>query len=156
MSDNIRILVEQCSEYIDDNLDSKHNRVDAYERDARHRRIEMLDFVLVQSRKTSIEVEKAEKSKTRWRFAIMLILISLLCITVSSIGVLIWFYLFREIEFPTTLVIGLFSAVITQIISLLYLFVKFITNVETLTLHATTTHKLLDYLGNYDSEDDKT
>jgi len=154
MSDNIRILVEQRSEYIEDKLDSRYKRVDEYESDVRDRRIAMLDFVLEQSRETSTEVKNAEKSKTMWRCAIMWILIVLLCITVSSIGVLVWLYLFREIEFPTMFIVGLFGAVITQIISLLALFIKFITNVETLKLHATTTHKLLDYLSKYNSDDD--
>jgi len=159
--DRLSILIEQAHDPICDAEgydDESMPLFDSYDQQAERNRIDqhgaMRDFVIKQSIEIKNTIISAEKSKAIWRNVIMSILLALLCITVLSIGVLVWFYLFRGRELPITLLIGLFSTVIIQIISLLTLFVKFVTNVETLRMHKVVTHKLLDYLSRHDLIDE--
>jgi len=151
--DRLRSLMEQPSEPCIDieDYDSQSMPIfDIYDQQDKPNQTEhhtkMLEFVLRQSNDIAETVKESEKSKTWWRRIIMIVLLSLLCITVLFIGALVWLYLCREIDLPMALLVGLFSTVIAQIISLLILFIKFITNVETLKMHKVVTYKLLDYL----------
>lgn len=83
----------------------------------------------------------------------MFILCTLLAISFASVVIVIFFDLSGRIEMPSELLIGLLGFVTAQIVSVLILFVKFINDVKTLTMHEAVTHKLLEYLAKSQSQD---
>ena len=150
MSDKVKFLVDWDIIDAEDEQVTTNALFEYEDNTIKHR--EILDFAI----KESIEITKAiklgEQSKRRWRNFILMFLVVLLILTLASIGVTIWLYVCRDIELPTVFLAGIFSTFVAQIVSLLALFIKFITSTETLKMHKIVTHKLLDYLVTHQSK----
>lgn len=113
--------------------------------------IKMFEFVVKQSTEVAGVISESEKSKKRWRTTIMIVLLGLLGFTFFLIYRMLDYSMANDTEFPVALLIGLFSTAIIQIVAMLTLFIKFITNTESLEMYKVITHKFLDYLGQYNS-----
>lgn len=128
----------------DDETEFEDSKSRAIKRDELH--LEMLSFVLESSKKVVDAIEGGETNKTTWRTRLMCCLIWLLFISFIFICTMTVLHSLDIIELPTSLIIGLFGTLVTQVVSLLVLFVRFVNDVHYLKMYKTITYKLLDYL----------
>ncbi|MCL2198610.1 MAG: hypothetical protein FWB80_06780 [Defluviitaleaceae bacterium] len=128
----------------DDDTEFEHDKARAIERDELH--LEMLSFVLESSKKVVDAIENSEANKTKWRTRLMYSLIGLLFISFVFICIMVVLHSRNIVQLSLGLIVGLFGTLVTQVVSLLVLFVRFVNDVHYLKMYKTITYKLLDYL----------